>query len=198
MLVRVTLELEMPETTIAQNVMVFDVNAGPSNTDAEVRTTLQNHIAQALGHWNDSMSNVAAFRRLIFHEVTPGTPPTFRPMGENAINVAGEVAARMLPHGVALMVRIPTEVTRREGRMYLAAFETGSVNVNGIWEVVPIASATSGALDIITDFTDGGTGLTSSYRVMSPTTGAASPSTGSVITDTIPDYQRRRKPGVGI
>lgn len=198
MIVRATVEMNAPEGTIAQNVLHFDVDSGPSTSLADIRTAVRNHIVGPLDHFNDVMNVNGVFNRIIFHEVIQGNPPTYNPIGEVVINIVGALASRYNAHGVALMMRFPTDVPRREGRFYLAGTDVGALSTTGTWAATTLIAAADGALDLITDQFNAGTGLTTRYGVLTPSTGLWTPNANTVVIDAVPDYQRRRKPGVGV
>ena len=197
-LYRITAEHNMPESTVAQTVFHLTVDDGPTTPASDVLDAIVAHWGFYQGVVNDIQSSQMSFNRLIVHLVTPGSPPTYTLFGERNLTGAGEVGTTMLPHGVAIMARVPTGTSRVEGRVYIPALATTNLLATGIFSGAAAVAAALAVDELNSVRLHAPSGLTTSYVVVRASTGFPFLPDDVVIVDTVPDYQRRRKPGRGI
>lgn len=114
------------------------------------------------------------------------TPWTFNPTNAND----------QLPRGVAALINAKTGDPDVQGKKYLGGLTEEAVD-DGLINAGTIAVIGDFGDDWVTPFVGGTSGADWDPGVWSPTTIALYGLTGTIITPTIPAYQRRRKRGVG-
>lgn len=102
-----------------------------------------------------------------------------------------------LPHGVALVQNFKTTDPDVDGRKYWGGYTEGD-QVAGSWVALALTHAIATAVKITDQFTATVSANVYTPGVWSPTTLNFFAYTGTVFTNAIVGYQRRRKPGVGI
>lgn len=121
----------------------------------------------------------------------------FDEIGNDLLVIGGSAATEMLPHGVALMQSFFTTDPDVQGRKYWGGFPEGNQEA-GSWIGNVLTSAVAAAAALVGTFTASVGGNVYQPVVWSPTKTSALGYSGVVDTNTIVNYQRRRRPGVGI
>lgn len=185
----------MPGITVAQNVYYC-------RYDGEFLTSNQN-VADDMLIWVEDM--MAPFEEILTTLVTlsavtvfkkiSADPLEFEQIGDEPGSFAGIETSDTIPNGVAMVIRVATQVGGRLARKYIAgvsegfveaiAFTSGAITAAGLFAVEWIAGpATQGAREYVSGIISVGDGT---FRELGFT----------AIVSVIPGYQRRRKPGVG-
>ena len=117
-----------------------------------------------------------------------------------ASSMVGTGTGDYSPHGVAAVGRIVTEIPRRQGRTFIPGLAD-----TAIFDGVLVAAIEVDLADYLADFivdisVTGGlfTWCTFNQEPLSIYYETSSLTIGSVIANSLPGYQRRRKPGVGL
>lgn len=191
---------DAPLASVAQNVwhlkMVSGAGAEPSDLLADILT--QQQVAFA-----DIEDEISGFFEVILLELLQYNFVTHRFEGVGSLaatGIVGQSAIDYLPHGVAAVGRIVTEVAKRQGRTFVPGL-TDSVVVGGLLSSGAEASLAAYLLDFQTDVAPTGglfTWCTFNIEPLSALYETASLTSGSVIANALPGYQRRRKPLVGL
>jgi hypothetical protein len=121
----------------------------------------------------------------------------FDEIGSSLWSLGATQTGELLPHGVALMQTFYTIDPDVQGRKYWGGF-TELDQVDGSWASQILANAVLAADEIVGTYVGVETGSTYQPVVWSPTQLNAFLYSGVVISNSIVNYQRRRRPGVGI
>lgn len=118
-------------------------------------------------------------------------------IGTGALGITTGAASPYMPHGCALLQTFFTTDPDVQGRKFWGGF-TEANHDDGDWDGTLLTAIVLTAADVVTTYTGTETGSTFQPVVWSPTNNNAYAYSGTVATNPIVAYQRRRKPGVGI
>lgn len=196
-ILRVVQQLTWSDGNIMQNVFNMTVSGGtPPYDDQEV--------ANDAADWMDEIYDGLA--AAMSDELNTGEATVYKydPVGDDWDEVASDVptftpvaGGEYLPTGVAAMIRANSTDPDVQGRKFFGGF-TEDVQLDGGWTGTFIALLILAALDWITPFVGASTGADFVPGVWSPTQTAFKAFVEHSIVNGIANYQRRRRPGVGI
>lgn len=198
--IRVVLTWDTPLASLAQNVWHMEMTSGTPVGETATLAALDTQYAVAFAEIDQEIND--EFEAVQF-EIFKWDFTLHQWDGAGARALTGNVgidAGDYLPHGVAYVVRYLTAASRRQGRQFIPG--------------IPDTKVTSGVLESTTEtalaafLADWGTDLAPGSAIMELCTFNTEPlsdlyettslATGSYIVNSLPGYQRRRKPGVGI
>lgn len=180
---------------LAQNVFHFLVTSGSETDDADTTSTLIDWFEDALGTAPVAVVNDAELDAVDVYK-WDATNDEFDPLtNETPCTFVGTDATEMMPHGISALLSRPTSDPRSTARTFLPGMSEGT-QANGLWAAAHLTRL----LDICDAMTDVAT--TTSGAVLTPgtftlATETFNPVTGTFVVNSLPAYQRRRKPGVG-
>ena len=191
---------DMPLASLAQNVWHLEMVSGAGgNTDdilAQVLTQQQVAFALVAARINNGFEVVQFDLRL-------WDPVLNRYDGVDSIAATGMVgtsASDFEPHGVAIVGRILTEFSRRQGRTFLPGFIDASV-AGGLVISAAEADMVLYLATFDTDISIAGALLswcTFNTDPLSPVFESTSVAIQTVLANSLPSYLTKRKPGVGL
>lgn len=197
---RVVLTWDTPLASLAQNVWHMVMTGGTPPTLGQILTELETQYTVAWAELDMEINE--EFEPVLFELFQRDVAlHQWDGIGQRALSgLLGLDAGDYLPHGVAYVVRYLTAQSRRQGRQFIPGIPDTKV-VDGV-----LVGATEAALAAF--LSDWGTDLGPGSSIMElctyntePTSAlyeTASIATGTYLVNSLPGYQRRRKPGVGI
>jgi len=195
-ILRVDLDFLLVSNVIAQNVFHYQYTGNPVLEDSEVVGDM-NLMAQA---WANLWAPVAGDANAVSQSSVSlrGVGGKFTPLGVLPVNIPGLSAQASLPQGCALLLRATIVGSTGQGRKFIPglAFTTAP---DGTWNATALTlGADLGAL-YVSDLTQLPF-VIGEYQqgTFNTGTGILKPTTGTVFVNTEVNYQRRRRPGVGI
>lgn len=197
--VRVVLTWDAPLATLAQNVWHMQMVSGAGADPADVLDDLHTQWTVAMG---DLQGHLSEEYSAVLFELFQWDYALHQFDGVGNEVMVGEVgvdAGDYLPHGCAYVVRYLTESSRRQGRIFIPGIPDTKVT-DGVLEVATEAALVDFMSDWGTDISvTGGLFSLCTFNVepASPLYETASLATGDYVVNSLPGYQRRRKPGVG-
>lgn len=198
--VRVVLTWGVPLGTLAQNVWHMKMLSGAGAEPEDVLDSLDTQYTTAFSDIDQEINEEFSPELLELFQ-WDFTLHQWNGVGSKVLTgLVGSDAGDYLPHGVAYVVRYLTEASRRQGRMFIPGIPDTKVT-DGV-----LGSSTESQLALF--LADWGTDLaptgglfelcTFNTEPPSPLYETASVATGQYVVNSLPGYQRRRKPGVGI
>lgn len=194
---RVVASMLFPDSVIAQNIFHLVATDLAGGNDAEdVVADMEEYIDEIYANLVSQMADSITAGEIKVYEYDP-VDDDFDEVGTGAGSFSPTSTGEMLPHGVALVQNFFTIDPDVTGRKYWGGL-TESAQDEGTWSSTPLNAAIAAAADIVATFIS--TALSNEYApvVWSPTGTVAKPYSGTVTTNAICGYQRRRKPGVGV
>jgi len=192
---RVTLTLNMPLGTVAQNIYYTQVQSLGGGDDATVLDDLRDWMESIYLAYAPIMAPVV---QAILMEVSiQALGGVITPVGARTLLIAGNAAAEMVSHGVAGQINMQLEGGGRPSIKFLPGTNEAGI-ADGEYLAFDIATMGNVALAIIL----GANAISplGSYipGIITGDTQAFKTFTNEIVVKSIPGYQRRRKPGVGI
>jgi len=196
-ILRVVASLLFPDSVIAQNVfhlVATDLSGG--NDEDDVVADMEEYIDDIYANLVSQMADTITAGEIKVYEYD-SVDDDFDEVGTGAGSFAPSAADQMLPHGCALVQNFYTIDPDVQGRKFWGGIHEGGQNA-GNFSSTPMNAAIAAAADVIATFVS--TALSNQYTpvVWSPTGKVAKTYSGTVGTNAIVGYQRRRKAGVGI
>lgn len=193
-LIRVVVSYSAPNSSIAQNVFLYRMQA-PAATDIDVLTDVRDYfIANHLANWAD-MAGELSTAFLIEMDVLHLLGTVVRNLGEFDLDVPGEQVSQVSAAAVSAYNQVTTTRTRSVIKKYWPFIAEGVIS-EGLLTGTAVAAMAFILLDMLDgiDITGGGhlePGIRSTvddtfYPIIQ----------AGYVTDIVA-YQRRRKPGVG-
>jgi hypothetical protein len=193
---RVVASLLFPDDVIAQNVfhmVATDLVDGDEDT---VTLDMQRYLNSIYAELDDAMSQDMSGDEIKVYEYD-SSGEDFDEVGTGALTLSGASANDPVPHGVALVQNLYTTDPDVQGRKFWAGIAISTLT-DQEFDASVLADAVAGAAILIVTYTDGTSSNEYQPGVWSPTHANFYPYNGVVATNSVPGYQRRRKPGVGI
>lgn len=198
--IQLVMTWDTPLASVAQNVwhmqMVSGAGADEADILAAVETQLQVAFTDIDGFIADDFEAVTLegfVRDVALHQ--------WDGFGAEVLSsMIGLSTGDYEPHGVAAVCRWFTESLRRQGRIFLPGLVETAI-VGGVISASPEADLALFMADFMTDISVTGGLLTlCTYNVepLSALYESASLAIGVAVINSLPGYQRRRKPGVGL
>ena len=184
----------------AQNVWHMEQVSGAGSDEADVLTAIRTQYRVAFADIVGDIANdwTVVQYDLLVRDTTAHQWDGVSILGETTL--IGNDAGDYLPHGVAQILRYSTGLARRQGQMFIPGHVDTSV-VSGLFVAGVLTRALAFAADWGTDISvTGGLLQLCTYNVdpASSYYETSSLADGNYIANSVPGYQRRRKPGVGI
>lgn len=193
---KIVINYLLPGSTIAQNVFHWRYDGLAIIPDSDVVDDFEVWASTWAFAWNAQASNKAEVLNFTIAKRQP--LGGFLDIGGADINVAGNSIQDMLPHGVAALARATVTGSRGQGRKFVPGFVEGD-QAEGIWDIGVLTIM--GLLTLIwVQDPSLLIGITNNYTsgVHNDQTSTFKSFAGSTFINTIVNYQRRRRPGVGI
>ncbi len=194
-ILRITATWTMPGTSLAQNVFYAKYVAGGAADEEDVVDDMLLWVETMFATMEDHMQAAVTLDGLDVSQWVSGTPGSWVDIGEVAGTFVGLAIGEALPLGVALVVRASTDIVKALSRKYLPGLVESAVNEN-VWETNVLTDAVLFIVEWLVGPT--GDGRTYNGGTWSTVTQAFGKFIGEGVLSTIPGYQRRRKPGVGM
>lgn len=197
---RVVLSFQLPDSVIAQIVWHYQAVSGTPETPESVLTFVANNTHNAFAGILADMSDQV--QGLIF-DMLQWDYTNDRWDGVAALvttSLDGTSIQDMLPHGVAPMVSFLTDLGRRRGRKYLPGWTENSIT-DGAWIAADLTQMGTFALIFDNDISSATLLLEPGNFNVDPLSAifeTFQPWNKTVLVNSFANYQRRRRPGVGI
>ncbi len=192
---RITATLLLADSNLMQNVFYTQLDSGTIPTNNAVVAAMRTWVDDMYTIMEDHMKTTVSLDEVQVSKWIPGSPGTWDDIGSDAGTFAGLAVGELLPDGVALVMRAVTDAVKVVGRKYLGGLVESAVN-NTAWEANVIVDALlfviswyEGPVPTVREFISG---------VFSTVLQDFVPFEANGIVSSIPGYQRRRKPGVGM
>lgn len=195
-ILRVVATLLFPDDVVMQNVfhlLVDTIVDGDENTvTQDMDDYLEDIYANIDNNYNQNVDGdeIKVYKRDTVND-------DWDEIGTSALTVAGLESTGILPHGVCMVLNFTTEDPDVQGRKFFGGFTNISLS-NGSWAGGLLTNAAAAGLDITAQYTDPSSSNVYEPGVWSPTNNQIFDYGPTIFVNTIPGYQRRRKPGVGI
>lgn len=196
-ILRVVQTMTWDDGNIIQNVYNCKITGGGGPYDDQ-------DVADDMAEWMDEIYDGLA--GVLSSELNVGEAVTYLydAVGDDWDEVAGAVPTfapiaigQYLAQGVAAMVRANSTDPDVQARKFFGGLTEDS-SIDGGWSVSVLASLVAAGLDWITPFVGTETGATITPGVWSPTQSLFFAFVEHLIVNAIANYQRRRRPGVGV
>lgn len=195
-LYRAIVETEMPSDVNANNILYADIPAAGSLSVTEILDLWAEYVNNAWAEIAPHISDVITLLRIIVYVVdTVDGKGTL--IGETTSSFTGTNPSAMNAHGVSFKVNFKVPLRARPASLYLPAMGVNNMLDQGLFNSPSVLAVLAFGDDIRDPFVGtGGEALNPVY--WSQKNKVAYPlSEASVVVNNVPDYQRRRKPGVG-
>lgn len=197
MLTRGTVIIELPESVEANVIGYLYFPDDPSVTNDLVLSTWDAYITEWAQTLTTVLSTLVTVARVIVYTVDllDGTGIL---VGDADISEAGTSVNEMAPHGVAVKTNFKVTGRARPSSYYLPGMNVATLTSGGLFNPTAMSVFATAALSWIADQPIPTTALSAFSVYWSQKDLQYFPLGGSVVQlNDIPDYQRRRKPGVG-
>lgn len=199
-ILRIVLHFIMPDSVVAQLVWHYLVTNGTGGDPATILTAIEGGLNVAFNFIEEDMSNQVESTEIDLLKWDTVNNRFDGIVSSAAVGVTGTNLNEMLPHGDAALVKLFTEVGRRQGRKFIPGY-TEEAQDEGSLLGVAVTRLISFAGAFNNDVVSGGITLSPGNFNVEPAsplfeTFAEWSNTSSI--STIVAYQRRRKAGVGI
>ncbi len=197
---RLVISAAMPDSVVAQLVIHYLATAGSGGDEATILTALAANIEAALTDMQAMISTGVSTTEADLLKYDPVLHQFDGIENEALSGFTGGDVGHMLPHGDALLLKFYTTFPRRQGRKYI--YGLGEANQQGgTWSAALLVAAALASADFMdTIVSDGITLVPGTFNVTPASdyyeTFEAFVNAGGI--NSFCDYQRRRRPGVGI
>lgn len=196
-IIRIVASIVFPDNVIMQNVFhAVLTTAGGSDAESDVVDDMVDYLeamwAAVIGRVSLDMDS----DEVKVYEYDP-VDDDFDEIGTSAFIVAFTGTGDWLPHGLAIVCNMETTDPDVSGRKYYGGLTEG-VQADGAWDPTTVGSFATMAGIVTAQFVGAATGATFTPGVWSPKETNFFAFNENVSVNSIPGYQRRRKPGVGI
>lgn len=193
---RVVQTLNYVDGNIAQNVFNCIVQGAGPYTEADIILDMEDWMDEVYGNLAANIANnLTAGDVKIYKRDTVGDD--WDEVGTGTVTFVPANTQEMLPHGVACMSRALTTDPDVQGRKFWAGFVEGN-QIDGSWMASLTTAVGAATADWITSFVGAATGSTFWPGVWSVVQNDFKGFLSAYIVNTIINYQRRRRPGVGV
>lgn len=196
-ILRIVASMLFPDSVIAQNVFyaVF-TDTGSSTDEQDVVDDLRDWVDDIMTEIENSISNM----------ITPGTVKVYNyDAGDDDWDEVGESnmlwepvsVVDMLPHGVAALIHAKSSDPDVQAAKFFGGLDEDK-QADGTWSAPVLAVLALAAAEWVAPFVGATTGADFFPGVWSVVNSNFFYFNQTVVINSIPAYQRRRKPGVGI
>ena len=197
MLTKGVIEIEMPLAVEANNIAYLEFPDAAAATTGQINSTWDAYIDDWLDEVLPVISTVVTFARVLIYvvDLLDGSGVL---LSERSIARSGSAATGMLPHGVAIKSNFKVAGRARPSSFYLPGVTYGQLDSDGSFNGTVIGAVLGGSnvwqtpRPIV-----GGTGNANPVYWSQKDLAFYSLQNAGIQLNDIPDYQRRRKPGVG-
>ncbi len=193
---KVVSTLAMPGLTIAQNVFYARYTAAAVVDEDDVTDDMLAWVDDMFAGVQTILADVVSLSEVTVYKKVTVSPLEFEQIGNLPGARIGLSTDHALPNGVALVIRVGTVALRSIARKYIGGINEG-VSDGPDWA----ASALAGGAAFLADWIAGPatvSGRTYEAGIVSTKDGLFKTFLPTGIVSSIPGYQRRRKPGVGV
>lgn len=181
--------------SIYQNVLYYVAGVGVSGPEATVIDAIGDHLLTAYNTLNAVVSLNLDGVEVEFYKRNTGTGKWD---GIGSYDFTGWLptgAGEFLPEGVAAVIRFFADAVGNQGRKFIAGLlEAGTTG--GVWTSTVTTALVNYATELVSDVTTSGGDMQPGWWNLENLD--VYEFNGSFAVNTVPGYQRRRKPGVGI
>lgn len=196
-ILRIVASLVFPDDVIAQNVFhIVATSIVGDGDDEDTVTDLEEYTNDIYNELEDQMGTAMAGDEIKFY-VFDAVHDDWDEIGTGVLNLNASGGTNLMPHGTALLQSFFTLDPDVQGKKYWCGF-TEQVHTDGDWVGSLLTAMVDAATALVNTFTATVSGSQYQPVVWSPTQGVAEVYSGTVVTNAVVAYQRRRKPGVGI
>lgn len=195
-LIRLVVSLVFPDDVVMQNVFHLVATNLLDTDEATVTQDAVNYANLLYNEHESSMSDEMSGDEIKVY-VYDSVDDDFDEIGTGALSSVGSVALGPAPHGLAVVQNYYTTDPDVQGRKFWGGFTENSLD-DSDWASALVAALVLTAAEVVGTYTDSSSSNVFQPSVWSPTKKTAYAYSGTVVTNTVPGYQRRRKPGVGI
>ena len=188
--------LTMPGTTVAQNVFYSQLTSSGGESDVDVIEAQRLWVEDMYDNILGEVSDLVAINEISVYVQVSEVPIDFDLVGIVDGTGVGSEVGHPLPNGVALVIRAATIVAGTVARKYIPGLSEVS-SEGAAWTAAVLIDAVGFGVDWVTG-PDTYLGATYEGGVVSSKDGKFKPFSVAALISTIPGYQRRRKPGVGV
>ena len=193
---KVVVSLAMPGDTIAQNVFYCEYTDGLEADDADVTDDCEAWVIEMYAHILSILADTVSVNEINVYKKTSAVPLEYDLIGTAAGTQVGTAVTDPLPNGVAFVLRAGTIVAKTVARKYLPGLSEAQ-SAGAAWVAGAVTDVIAFGVDWVTGPDTVGS-RTYNGGVVSSKDGLFKAFNAAAIISTIPGYQRRRKPGVGI
>ena len=196
-ILRLVVSLVFPDSVIMQNVFHLVITAiNGTGDDDEIGVDLRQYTEALYDEIAGNISQDIDTDEIKVYVYDPGDEDFDEVVTKNwTLTPTG--GTDFLPHGVAGLVLLRTLDPDVNGKKYFGGLSEDSQTA-GEWGSGALANLASAAVETVSIYTDATSGNVYAPGVWSPTRVNFFAYSGTVVANTAPAYQRRRKPGVGI
>lgn len=194
---RVVATMLFPEDAVLQNVFHLVLTSAVGDTEPDdVIEDFEEYIADLYATIADQVLNSITSPGIQVYEYD-SVDDDWDEVGVGAFAFPSRTTGDMLPHGVAALINLYTTDPDTQGKKYLGGFKEVQQD-DGSWVAGCIVDMLLFAGQMTDLFTATITSNVYTPGVWSPTYTVFKAFNGSYAANTLPAYQRRRKPGVGV
>jgi hypothetical protein len=192
---RVVASILFPDDVVMQNVFALVATTMLDTDEETVVEDMEEYIEDVYDEPDGYAPSAMTGDELKVYEYDSGDED-FDEVGTGITAYTGG-ASEISPHGLCLVQNFYTTDPDVQGRKFYGGFDPTHL-VDGDWSSALLAAAITSAAAVVNTFVATVSGNTYQPVVWSPTNLTAYPYSATVVTNAVPGYQRRRKPGVGI
>jgi len=193
---RVVVTFDMPAVTVAQNVFHVLYQGQDALSETAVVAGMLAWADDMYDQFASVMSQNVSMNSVEVSKLISSAPAVYMSIGTIPGTFVGLVPEQSVSHGVALVARAGIFLTSKLARKYIPGIAETFVEQE-TWGTQTLAAATAFVIDWLagTSVGVGNDFIAGVYSVVEQGFEALG---GLAAVSTIPGYQRRRKPGVGI
>lgn len=193
-ILRFTAQLDLGRGSTMQHVYTYEYS-GSGDTDAEVGSQIKGKLDQEYDHLEDVLDQLVVSEQVtawLWDAILEEWNGIYSDVWET---FSGQTVGQQLPNGAAVLLKLLTGKPRRQGRKFVSGASNAHY-VDAGWTAASLVNiALFGAGIIGSVATANGT---LDPGVFNQITQSFIPFTTSIVINTFANYQRRRRPGVGI
>lgn len=199
-IMRVVLNFDMPNSVIAQLVWHYLATAGTPETEASVLAFILNNAENAFAGILADISDLVSGNEIDMFVRDVAAAQWDGVAADLSVALDGTSVSDMLPHGDAAMMSFFTDLGRRKGRKFIMGYTENSIT-DGVWIGADVTQLGTAALIFDNDIATASLTIVPGNYNVDPTSAlfeTFQPWNKTVEISTICNYQRRRRPGVGM
>lgn len=195
-LFRLVVVIEMPSGVQANNVLYAQIPDSDSLNTTQMDNLIDAYVSNAYNDIVAVMSTIISIARVLVYLVDElDGSGIFKQ--EVSIAGSGVNGNSPLPHGVAAKIDFKVDDRPRASSIYVPGITTNNITSNGLFNSTVISAMLAFGVSISDNFTDPDDEVLQPVYWSQKDLTAFSIDGSSITFNDVPDYQRRRKPGVG-